>query len=139
MRLGHKKELPRFDTTDPSVLRDVFFSIGDLLEVIEPLHKEGNDKMACTLINSCERVVNDGIVAMTDLNADTMRVSMFQRESEWGGNPVGLWAPAACAVLRCEHSVRLLQIRESDLVNEENLLSQVEQVYTPEELRGSHG
>jgi hypothetical protein len=139
MRLGHKKELQRIDAAETSVLSDAFFSIGDLLEEVEPLHKAGNDKMARALIDSCERIVNDGTVVMPDLNADTMRFSLFQRESEWGGNPLGLWGPAACAVVRCEHSVRLLQIRALDLFNDEDLLSQVEQVYTPEELRGSHG
>ena len=139
MRLGHRKELQRVVAADCAELNDVFFSIGDLLEEVQPLHKAGNDQMARDLIGACERLVGNGTVIMPDLTSDTLHLSLFQKESVWGGNPVDLWAPAACTTVRCEHSVRLLQIRELDMFNTENLLGQVEHVYAPEELRGSHG
>lgn len=139
MRLGHRKELHRIVTDDCTELQDAFFSIGDLLEEIEPLHKAGKDQKACDLINACEQFVDNGTIVMFDLNRDTLHLSLYERESEWGGNPLALWAPAACTAVRCEHSFRLLQIREWDLINSENLLGQVDHVYAPEELRGSHG
>lgn len=139
MRLGHKKELHRVVAADCVELDEAFFSISDVLEEVEPLHKGGKDQKARKLIESCERFVEDGALFMPDLTCDTLHLSLFQRESEWGGNPLGLWAPAACTDVRCEHSVRLLQIRESDLLNSDNLLGQVDHVYSPGELRGSHG
>jgi hypothetical protein len=109
------------------------------LEEIEPLHKEGNEKCALAMVDSCEYLVANEPTEIPELNANTISTSLFDRESKWGGNPKGFWKLVACTAVRCEHSIRLLQIRELDLFNDENLLIQVEAVYSPEELRGSHG
>lgn len=90
MRLGHKKELQRvvdfIVTGDCTDLNDAFFSISDLLEEVEPLHKAGHDKKAHDLIDACDNFVENGTIVMPDLNCDTLRLSLFQRETEWGGN-----------------------------------------------------
>ncbi len=139
MRLGHRSELS--DIAAGSRLSDVsvFFSMSDVLEMIEPLHKAIRDQDAKTLVNRGQHADNEGDAIIPEVDINCLRIGLFKRVSNWGGMPVELWQEAARIDVRCEHSIRLVQIREWDLTYDTDMLKQVADIYTDDEVRGNHG
>lgn len=135
-RLGHYGNLLTLsELTGEDVTIHAFI---DLAVIIEREKKRDsgwdNTQRLQVMLQRIASCAKTGRILITELDRTVLVEGMFERDNDWGGEVFGFWKPCVDRKYRPEHNARLLELRVVDRSWCTDCLSQIEKVYSEEEV-----